>query len=98
MNKADTYEEDQDSPVSIAPDMAWGQPCLDGTRFPVHIIFENLAAGMSVDDLMEEFPQLDREQVLATIRYAGESLGRHARRLHAKGPIVVHRKKYAYER
>ena len=81
----------------IAPDLAWGQPCLEGTRFPVRIIFENLAAGASVDDLMEDFPQLDREQVLATIRYAAESLGRHARRLPAEGPVIVGRK-LAYER
>ena len=47
---------------------------LKGTRMPVSAIFENIAAGASIDDLMEWFDGLDREQVKAVIEFAARSL------------------------
>jgi uncharacterized protein (DUF433 family) len=47
---------------------------LRGTRMPVSAIFENLAAGASIDDLMEWFDGLDRKQVKAVIEFAARSL------------------------
>ncbi len=45
-----------------------------GTRVPVRALFENLEAGASVDDVVEWFPGVTREQLLAVLRYAEESL------------------------
>lgn len=45
---------------------------LKGTRMPVSAILENLAAGANVDDIMQWFDGLDREQVKAVITFAGE--------------------------
>ena len=47
---------------------------LKGTRMPVSAIFENIEAGASIDDLMEWFDGLDREQVKAVIAFAARSL------------------------
>ena len=47
---------------------------LKGTRMPVSVIFENLKAGANVDDIMEWFEGLDREQVEAVIEFAARSL------------------------
>ena len=47
---------------------------LRGTRMPVSAIFENLATGASIDDLMEWYEGLDREQVKAVIEFAARSL------------------------
>ena len=47
---------------------------LRGTRMPVSAIFENIAAGASIDDLMDWFDGLDREQVKAVIDFAARSL------------------------
>lgn len=47
-----------------------GKPCLKGTRIPVYLILEKLAAGESVDFILLAYPQLRREQVLAAIEYA----------------------------
>ena len=47
---------------------------LKGTRMPVSAVFENLAAGANVDDIMEWFDGLDREQVTAVIAFAARSL------------------------
>jgi uncharacterized protein (DUF433 family) len=50
---------------------AWVLRC---TRMPVSAIFENLEAGANLDDLMEWFDGLDREQVKAVIHFATSSL------------------------
>jgi uncharacterized protein (DUF433 family) len=47
---------------------------LKGTRMPVSAIFENIEAGASIDDIMEWFDGLDREQVKAVIEFAARSL------------------------
>ena len=50
---------------------AWG---LRGTRMPVSTIFENLEAGANIDDILQWFDGLDREQVKAVIDFAARSL------------------------
>jgi uncharacterized protein (DUF433 family) len=47
---------------------------LKGTRMPVAAIFENLEAGANLDDIMEWYDGLDREQVKAVIEFAARSL------------------------
>jgi uncharacterized protein (DUF433 family) len=49
---------------------------LKGTRMPVSAIFENLEAGANIDDLMQWYDGLDREQVKAVIEFAVRSLDR----------------------
>jgi uncharacterized protein (DUF433 family) len=47
---------------------------LKGTRMPVSAIFENIEAGANINDIMEWFDGLDREQVKAVIEFAARSL------------------------
>ena len=47
-----------------------------GTRVPVRALFENIEAGASIEDIMEWFDGLDREQVKAVIAFAARSLDR----------------------
>jgi uncharacterized protein (DUF433 family) len=58
--------------VESIPGKLSGAWVLKGTRIPVSAIFENLAAGANVDDIMQWFDGLDREQVKAVITFAGE--------------------------
>lgn len=60
--------------VESVPGKMSGAWVLRGTRMPVSAIFENIAAGASIDDLMEWFDGLDREQVKAVIDFAARSL------------------------
>lgn len=62
--------------VESIPGNVSGAWVLRGTRMPVAAIFENIAAGASIDDLMEWFDGLDREQVKAVIEFAARSLDR----------------------
>jgi uncharacterized protein (DUF433 family) len=60
--------------VESIPGKVSGAWVLRGTRMPVSAIFENIAAGASIDDIMEWFDGLDRDQVKAVIDFAARSL------------------------
>ena len=60
--------------VESIPGKVSGAWVLRGTRMPVSAIFENIAAGASIDDIMEWFEGLDRDQVKAVIDFAARSL------------------------
>lgn len=64
------------SAVESVPGKMSGAWVLRGTRMPVSAIFENIEAGASIDDIMEWFAGLDREQVKAVIEFAARSLDR----------------------
>jgi uncharacterized protein (DUF433 family) len=60
--------------VESIPGKVSGAWVLRGTRIPVSAIFENIEAGANIDDLMEWFDGLDREQVKAVIEFVVRSL------------------------
>jgi uncharacterized protein (DUF433 family) len=60
--------------VERVPGKLSGAWVLRGTRMPVATIFENLKAGANIDDVLEWFDGLDREQVKAVIDFAARSL------------------------
>ena len=55
--------------ISINPRVCGGQACVKKTRIPVHQIVRMLANGDSVNDLLQEYPSLKREDVLACLDY-----------------------------
>ena len=58
--------------ISIDPQICHGQACVKGTRIPVHQIVRMLANGDTIDELLEEYPSLEREDVLACLEYAAD--------------------------
>jgi uncharacterized protein (DUF433 family) len=60
--------------VERIPGKVSGAWVLRGTRMPVSTIFENLEAGANIDDILQWFDGLDREQVKAVIDFAARSL------------------------
>ena len=60
--------------VERTPDRVSGAWVFKGTRVPVKALFENLEEGASVDDFLEWFPGGTREQVLAVLAHAEQSL------------------------
>jgi uncharacterized protein (DUF433 family) len=57
--------------ISIDPHLCRGQACVRGTRIPVHQIIRMLANGDTIEDLLEEYPTITREDILACLDYAG---------------------------
>ncbi len=47
-----------------------GEPCIKGTRIPVHVVLSHLAAGDDYETIMKNFPRLKREDILACLEYA----------------------------
>jgi uncharacterized protein (DUF433 family) len=53
--------------VSRDPDVLGGTPVFAGTRVPVAVLFENLADGMTLDEILDAYPTLNREAALAAL-------------------------------
>jgi uncharacterized protein (DUF433 family) len=60
--------------VESTPGKVSGAWVLRGTRMPVTVIFENLEAGATIDDIMDWFEGLDRGQIKAVLEFAARSL------------------------
>ena len=58
--------------ITVDPNVCFGKPCVRGTRIWVSLLLDFLAAGMTVQDILVEYPQLQREDVLAAIAYGAE--------------------------
>jgi uncharacterized protein (DUF433 family) len=56
--------------ITIQPDKLGGKPCVRGMRISVADVLEYLASGMSLDEVLSDFPDLTREDVLACLAYA----------------------------
>ena len=52
------------------PNICGGEPCIAGTRIPVHIILSHLAAGDDVEIILENFPNLKKADIDASLEYA----------------------------
>ena len=63
-----------DVPISIDPDIMSGSPVFEGTRVPVAALLENLEAGISLDEFLENFPTVTREKAVRVLEYFRASL------------------------
>jgi len=59
-------------------DLRGGEPCIKGTRIPVSVIVGSLAQGLTRDDILKEYPQLDNDDVSAALMYASESVSQES--------------------
>ncbi len=56
--------------ITQNPTIMGGKPCIRGQRVTVGMIVGQIAAGRSVDDLLADYPYLEREDILEALRYA----------------------------
>jgi uncharacterized protein (DUF433 family) len=63
--------------ISIDPDVCNGRPVVRGTRIAVQTVLEFLAAGDSIEEVLEEYPSLTRADVQACLDYASRVMGNH---------------------
>ena len=61
-------------PITVDPEVLSGAAVFRGTRVPVAALLDNLAAGLSLDEFLENFPTVTREQVAQTIHLAEQLL------------------------
>jgi len=60
--------------ISIDPEICHGKPTIRGLRYTVEGIMEYLSGGDSIEDILTEFPDLEREDILACLAYATASI------------------------
>jgi len=58
--------------IVVDPTICHGRACIKGTRIMVSVILDNLAAGLSPDEILRSYPSLSRESIQAAITYAAE--------------------------
>ena len=58
--------------ITIEAGKCGGKPCIRGLRITVYDILSCLASGMTYDEILRDFPDLEKEDILASLEYAAE--------------------------
>jgi len=74
--------------ISVDSNIAFGKPCIAGTRISVEFILEQLALGYTVDNLLDDYPQLTREQIYAVLDFARELVHKEYRKIVVEQPTL----------
>lgn len=56
--------------ITVDPGVCSGQPCVRGLRIPASLVLKHLAGGKTTDQIIEEFPELEPDDILECLRYA----------------------------
>lgn len=65
--------------ITIDPEVCHGKPCIRGLRYPVEDVLSWLAADMTIDEILADYEDLERDDILAAIAFAARLT--HVRRL-----------------
>lgn len=58
------------SRITIDPDICHGKPVIRGLRYPVETILEMLSSGMTIDEILADYEDLERDDILAALTFA----------------------------
>lgn len=58
--------------ITVDANVCHGNACIKGTRIMVSVVLDNLATGLSIEDILRSYPSLKRESILAAISYAAD--------------------------
>lgn len=76
--------------ITQNPTILGGKPIIKGTRMSVEVILESLAGGMSVKEMIKEYPFLKKEHIQATIDYAAKIVSKEESYLFKKASTFAH--------
>jgi uncharacterized protein (DUF433 family) len=62
--------------IAVDPNILLGKPVIKGTRISVELILKKLSEGMSIEVLLEAYPNLTRENIFAALSYSAEVISR----------------------
>jgi len=66
--------EIQSLPITVDPDIVSGTPVFAGTRVPIDALITNLEAGLTLDEFLDNFPTVTREQALQVLEFSKSTL------------------------
>jgi len=67
-------------PITVDPEILGGTPVFRGTRIPVDALLNNLEAGVSMDEFLENFPSVTREQAVQVLEFSRSTLHQRIKR------------------
>jgi len=67
-------KEDLLKRITMNPKVSFGKPAIRNMRYPVEIMLDLLAAGMTMEGILEDYPDLERDDLLACILFAKEAI------------------------
>lgn len=77
--------------ITIDPEICHGKPCIRGLRYPVEVVLEWLSSGMTVDELLADYADLERDDIFAVISRShaprGNTVGGALRRVMGSSDI-----------
>ncbi|MCW5923704.1 MAG: DUF433 domain-containing protein [Saprospiraceae bacterium] len=56
--------------ITIDPEICHGKPCIRGMRWPVEVILDMVGSEMTFEEILEDHPELAREDIIASLNYA----------------------------
>jgi uncharacterized protein (DUF433 family) len=56
--------------ITIDLEICHGKPCIRGMRWPVEVIIDMLGSGMTINEILEDHPELEKEDILAALNFA----------------------------
>ena len=65
-------DDDWRKRISVDPDVCHGKACIKGTRVIVAAILDGVAAGETFDEILADFPTIERKDILAALKYGAE--------------------------
>ena len=68
MSKPENTSRDQfKNRITMSQDICHGKPCIRGMRYPVEMILDLLSSGMTTDEILNDYPDLEKEDILAVL-------------------------------
>ena len=56
--------------ITLDTTICHGKPCIRGMRWPIEVILDMLSSGMSIEDILHDHPELEREDIVASLSFA----------------------------
>ncbi|MCV7379823.1 hypothetical protein BST11_09875 [Mycobacterium alsense] len=63
--------------ITVDQAVCHGQPTVRGLRYPVHFLLELLSSGMTIEDVLADYPELQRDDLLAAVEFGAMATGGH---------------------
>ncbi len=63
--------------ITIDPEICHGKPCIRGMRWPVEVIIDMLGSGMTIEQILDDHKELEKEDILASLNFAKLYLSGH---------------------
>ena len=64
--------------ITTDPEVCHGKPCIRGMRWPVEVILDMLGSGMTIEQILEDHKEMEREDILASLNFAKLYLSGHS--------------------